>query len=338
MRDRLGRAFGSRRSKPFGRRGIGGLARAAAAAILLSSGAAMIGAAEAQTTGGDADAGPKPGDWMDQQGAPLPLDVLLDGAFDATAFSNEQAGANFERVVFDPSARRLAALPELAEGPARVLKWEDPVRYRVLGDGALRRDTVATVLLAAELEEAIGRARPLEIRPAVGGARPNLSVFVISFAVRTDLANQIETARAEGGEAAGVDRVLAAWLADETSPCMTSVREDPLRPGVIAEAMVVLRSEESLETRDQCVQREVLRAFGLLNLHEDVTPSILNPLSTAPSPTEHDLFLTTVLYDPRITPGMAREAAAPLARDIIAELREDPPAPAALDGAPAVVE
>lgn len=304
---------------------------------LVAALACAFSLAAAPPAAAQGDGGAETGQASGAEGAPAPLDVLLGGALDPDFFTNEQAAMNLERLVFDPSVERLAALPELAELPPQILKWEDPVRYRVLGDGALRRDTVATVLLSARLEEAIGRVAPLEIRPAVGDVRANLSVFVISFEVRADLAQQIETARAEAGEAAGVDRALAAWLADETAPCVASVREDPIRRGVIAEAMVVLRSEESLATRDQCVQREMLRAFGLLNLHDDVTPSILNPFSTLPKPTEHDILLTTVLYDPRIQPGMSREAAAPLIRQIIDELRVDP----TLEGdaaAPIVVE
>lgn len=274
--------------------------------------AAQSGGEEASASGGD--------------DVFIPLEVLLDGVFDAEGYTNAQAAANFERLVFDPAVSRLAATPDLAEQPPRLLKWGETVRYRVLGDGALRRDTVAAVTLSARLEEAIAEVAPIEIRPAVGDARANLSVFVISFAVRADLAQQIATARAESGDAANVDPYLEAWLADETSPCVTSLRESPLFPGLIAEAMVVVRSEESLETRDQCLQREFFSAFGLLNAHEDVTPSIMNPLSTLSEPTDHDILLTTVLYDPRILPGMDREAAARAAREIIDERRPEPAA------------
>lgn len=222
---------------------------------------------------------------------------------DATesAAGPEDVARDMLRAVFDADATRLAIDPGLAEREIVLAKWVDPVNYRVLGDGATREDTVATVLLAAQIEAATG----LTVQPAISGRAPNLTVFIMGEDVRDNLSLQVRAAL-ESGELAQTDPLLSAWLSGDEVDCGAHFRTDPARLGAIVEATILIKAEIPPEARARCLQRDLVRAFGLINLHVDVEPSILNPLGAVDQPTEHDFNMLRALYDPRVLPGLLR--------------------------------
>lgn len=270
------------------------------AAALVS--AAPLFSAAAQTTGATPDLSPVSG--------AVEAELAGDG------LTSEAVTSNFLRVVFDLGPVRLSLDPSLVGSEAILAKWSDPVFYRVVGDAAERDDALAVVLLSAEIEEATG----LTIRPATGATPANITVFILTQEVRDSLGQQVADAVARG-EIERADPTLQAWLSDENVACAASVRLDEDRVGAIIEGLVMVKGEADIDTRDLCVQREYLRAFGLSNAHEDVAPSILNPLDALGQPTDQDFQFLSVLYDPRLTPGLTRTEAEPIVADVVAEIR-----------------
>lgn len=278
------------------------LRRLGAAALLSAAAVAPWFPAAAQNTGAAPDVSAVSG--------ALETELAGDG------LTSESVTANFLRVVFDLGPVRLSLDPTLVGSESILAKWSDPVFYRVVGDAAERDDALAVVLLSAEIEEATG----LTIRPATGATPANITVFILTQEVRDSLGQQVADAVARG-EIERADPTLQAWLSDENVACAASVRLDEDRIGAIIEGLVMVKGEADIDTRDLCVQREYLRAFGLSNAHEDVAPSILNPLDAQGKPTDQDFQLLSVLYDPRLTPGLTRAEAEPIAADVVAEIR-----------------
>lgn len=86
-------------------------------------------------------------------------------------------------------------------------------------------------------------------------------------------------------------------------------------------ALVVVDRDLTDETLRHCLLEELSQAFGVVNDSTLMGASIFNdrgPLMAAP--TEVDRLVLSVLYDPRIEPGMERAAALALAGDILDEL------------------
>ena len=71
-----------------------------------------------------------------------------------------------------------------------------------------------------------------------------------------------------------------------------------------------------------CVVEEMTQVLGLPNDSNAVKPSIFNDQSRYFELTAHDRLMLKMLYDPRITVGMARRDALEMGRVILDQLRE----------------
>ena len=86
-------------------------------------------------------------------------------------------------------------------------------------------------------------------------------------------------------------------------------------------ALVVVDRDLNDDTLRHCLLEELTQAFGVVNDSTLMGDSIFNdrgPLMTAP--TEIDRLVVRVLYDPRLTPGMARAEALVAAGTVLDEL------------------
>jgi hypothetical protein len=72
--------------------------------------------------------------------------------------------------------------------------------------------------------------------------------------------------------------------------------------------------------RLSCIHEELAQGMGLANDSPQARPSIFNDDEEFALLTRHDELLLRMLYDPRLSPGMTPAEAAPIARQIAAEL------------------
>ncbi|MCI4662914.1 MAG: DUF2927 domain-containing protein [Neomegalonema sp.] len=84
-----------------------------------------------------------------------------------------------------------------------------------------------------------------------------------------------------------------------------------------------------------CFYEEILQGMGPLNDLFRLPDSIFNDENSHLRPTKFDLLMLKALYDPRIKPGMSREQAEPIAREILAEINPAGEAPGASSLMPA---
>ena len=195
-------------------------------------------------------------------------------------------------------------------GETRLSRWSTPLLYRIDGNGAKPDDAVIMAELAALFKEA---AR-LDIRPATQEETPNFTIAILTLAEQTRL-----LAAAENGE---IDPFFTAWLREPLWPCVGVVfsgRES----GAIQRAHIVIRDQVTPRLRRECFAEETAQAMGLLNDSRIVRPSLFNDDQEFSVLTDHDVYLMRVLYDPRLSPAMTLEEAAPIAAQIIEALRPD---------------
>ncbi|MFK7755227.1 MAG: DUF2927 domain-containing protein, partial [Sedimentitalea sp.] len=68
--------------------------------------------------------------------------------------------------------------------------------------------------------------------------------------------------------------------------------------------------------RLSCIHEEISQGLGLPNDSPAARPSIFNDDDEFALLTSHDEKLLSMLYDPRLSPGISADAARPIARQI----------------------
>ncbi|MEL6476679.1 MAG: DUF2927 domain-containing protein [Pseudomonadota bacterium] len=123
----------------------------------------------------------------------------------------------------------------------------------------------------------------------------------------------------------GLAQTIRDWHASG-SPCggtVWSATSDRLQGrvrGEIVTAIIFLRASLPDLLLTACVEEEYAQALGLVNDDPSVRPSLFNDDGEFARLTTHDRALLRLLYDRRLTTGMARADAMPIARRIAVEL------------------
>ena len=91
-------------------------------------------------------------------------------------------------------------------------------------------------------------------------------------------------------------------------------------PHVYTQAVALIRAEHPDLVRLSCIHEEIAQGLGLPNDSPKARPSIFNDDDEFALLTSHDEKLLTILYDPRLTPGMTADEARPIAQVISQEL------------------
>lgn len=91
-------------------------------------------------------------------------------------------------------------------------------------------------------------------------------------------------------------------------------------PQTYTRAVALIRSEHPDLVRLSCIHEEIAQGLGLPNDSPSARPSIFNDDDEFALLTSHDEKLLTILYDPRLRPGMSADEARPVVRIIAREL------------------
>lgn len=233
--------------------------------------------------------------------------VAADASFDAATLA-----LNFERIALNREAdsTRPGGDDNMQSTPLR--RWQGPLRYRLAGDAVTQEDRAEVADLMARIAGLTG----LDIAEAnaAGGSGENFLILVTAPEER----DRIEAALAEASPR--LARTFAFWRRRPGLICIADNLPASAEPYVIAAAMVVIGDETRGLLRRACLHEEIVQALGLANDHPQVRPSIFNDDGEFALLTRHDELLLRMLYDARLSPGMTKAEAMPLARRIAGEL------------------
>ncbi len=226
------------------------------------------------------------------------------------SFSNSILAENFERIALNREYRREDDQLIEETTPARLSRWEKPIRYNVSGDAATGADRDEYTSFAEKLAGLTG----LEIVEEDG--EPNLTILILGPLERQVFVRELE----RKGLAENMPLIIQ-WADDIYYPCVGQVAFEDIDTGLITGAMIVIKGELEGVLRSSCIHEELTQTLGLMNDDPDVRPSIFNDDQEFALLTEHDEILLRILYDPRLRPGMQAEEARPLLPEIISEIR-----------------
>ena len=228
---------------------------------------------------------------------------------DAT-FSNSRLAENFERIALNREYRRENDVLIEETTPTRLSRWEQPIRYRVIGEAATGADRGEYRSFATKLAGLTG----LDITEE--DENPNLTILILGPEERRVFISQLQ----ENGLADRMPLVIE-WADDISYPCVGQVGYEDSDTGLITGAMIVIKGELEGVLRSSCIHEELTQTLGLMNDDPDVRPSIFNDDQEFALLTEHDEILLRILYDRRLRAGMEAEEARPLLPEIIEEIR-----------------
>lgn len=192
-----------------------------------------------------------------------------------------------------------------------VRKWIVPLRYFIVhgvGDEELHRRLIRVHF--QHLAEITG----LAIQPAGSETAANF-LIVLTSEDRLEL----DMPRYFGN---GSAHQRAALYRD--SLCLASFAIER-KKGSIVRAVAMIPVDRARGNGDlvSCVVEELTHAMGLPNDSPKVFPSIFSRKSTQAFLTGLDHLLLTMLYDPRVKPGMDEKTVRPILQTIAAEYQRD---------------
>lgn len=114
------------------------------------------------------------------------------------------------------------------------------------------------------------------------------------------------------------DPEFQRWV--NTSACITLAVADAKEAGRIAAGAIAIGIDIPESQRDHCILEEIVQVLGLPNDACHYRPSLFCEDDRVFALTRADQILLRTLYDRRLTPGMARDEARPIFREIIGEL------------------
>ncbi len=102
--------------------------------------------------------------------------------------------------------------------------------------------------------------------------------------------------------------------------CLVVASATSAAPNVYVRAVALIRAELPDLVRLSCIHEEIAQGLGLPNDSPAARPSIFNDDDEFALLTSHDEKLLTLLYDPRLKPGVAVDQARPVVRIITREM------------------
>ena len=210
-----------------------------------------------------------------------------------TAFKG--APAEYTRFTTAEITRGLVALAfgsDLHVGaPARGLRrFDHPIKAHVLGGGSVDRKAA----MERALREFAAKVPRLQLAVVPEDEKADIEVRLID---EKDFAAALRTAFGA--------RVAGDFIKRTDPQCMTSVTSGP--DGAIDHAISFVIVDKGEDVFLDCAYHEPLHAFGLSS-HDQHNPwTTLNQKRMVGYLTVYDRALLTVLYDPRLRPGMSRE-------------------------------
>lgn len=239
-----------------------------------------------------------------------------DGGGPDTPFTADMLARNFEQIVF---YNEYASAFQGRGGKSPLRRWETPVRVDVMFGPSVPAEQRARDEKAAQ--SYVKRLARVTGHPISSYGSPN---FVVVFASEDDRDATLDAAAARlpGISPESLDPLRE--LGRDTY-CAVAAYASGSRAYDYSAAVAVIRTENPSLLRLSCIHEEMAQGLGLANDSRDARPSIFNDDDEFALLTNHDELLLTMLYDPRLKPGMTAREAEPLTRIIARELTASGP-------------
>jgi len=216
---------------------------------------------------------------------PAPAGAFTGAPPEYTRFSPTELTRGFMALAFGSDLR-------IGARPRGIRRFDQPIRVAVVAGGSVDRSAA----MARVLEEYGHKVPKLRLSTVTGNQPADVEVRLID---EKDFKSALQVAFGA--------QITKTFVARTDPQCMTSVKSSTKGDIVRAVSFVIVDKGDDVFL--DCAYHELLHAFGLSN-HDQRNPwTTLNQKRMVGYLSVYDRALLTLLYDPRLVPGMTpREA------------------------------
>lgn len=230
-------------------------------------------------------------------------------------FSAGDLAENFERIaLFNEYTVRQGRFVA-QQTPSRLRRWSNPVVIQtVFGPSVTEEQSQKDVASVARYAQRLSRVSGHPIR-VTDGENANFHVLFLNsdeLSSAGPLLQQLLPA-INGASITGITQMPRSTF------CAVYAFSDRTNPNSHVAAIAVIKAEHPDLLRLSCIHEEIAQGLGLANDSPAARPSIFNDDDEFALLTQHDELLLSMLYDPRLRPGMTPEQARPTVSRIARE-------------------
>ncbi len=226
---------------------------------------------------------------------PPPPGAFRGAPSEYTRFSADELTRGFMALAFGSDLR-------IGARPRGIRRFDHPIRAEVIAGGSVDRAAAMTRVL-----KEYARKVPNLGLSVVDGPRADIEVRLID---EKDFKSALT--------AAFGTKVAHEFIKRTDPQCMTSVQSSS--DGDILRSVSFVIVDKGKDVFLDCAYHELLHAFGLSNHDQHNRWTTLNQNRMVGYLTVYDRDLLTLLYDPRVKPGMTRAQARETLPKVIADL------------------
>jgi Protein of unknown function (DUF2927) len=227
---------------------------------------------------------------------PAPAGAFHGAPAEYTRFSARELSRGFLALAFGSDLL-------IGKRPKGIRRFDRPIEARVIASGSIDR----TRAMEDILKEYARKVPNLQLSIAKDKAVADIEVRLID-----------EKNFKSALEAAFGSRITHTFVERTDPQCMTSVKSEA--SGEIVHAVSFIIVDKGKDVFLDCAYHELLHAFGLSN-HDQHNPwTTLNQKRMVGYLSVYDRSLLTLLYDPRMQPGMTRQQVRALLPGLIKDL------------------
>jgi len=216
---------------------------------------------------------------------PAPAGAVRGAPAQYTEFTASELQRGFFALAFGSDLR-------IGAKPRGIRRFDHPIRVAIISSGSVDRGAA----MARVVDDYAAQVPALNLSRVAPDAPADIEVRLID-----------ERRFKSALQDAFGPEVTATFIRRTNPQCMTSVKSTAEGEIVRSVSFIIVDKGDSVFL--DCAYHELLHAFGLSN-HDQRNPwTTLNQRRVVGYLTAYDRSLVTILYDPRVTPGMtARQA------------------------------
>ncbi|WP_424831196.1 DUF2927 domain-containing protein [Ruegeria sp.] len=241
--------------------------------------------------------------------------LRTDGGGPDTPYDADDLARNFEQIAFVNEHSGRTGVSAGGQSEVKLTRWKKPIRIATEFGPTVPPETRAEDREKIEAYASrLARVTGHSIRSAKSDGN---FIVVIAGTDDTDYAQQRLKTLIPNIPA---DRLALIGNLQRPYYCFVFTFAGSGDTNTITRAVAFIRSENSDLLRLSCIHEEIAQGLGLSNDSPTARPSIFNDDDEFALLTSHDEKLLSMLYDPRLTPGMSGEEARPVVRILAREL------------------